>query len=528
MPDPQIVRAVFDYSNAPGHVPPTVDPGTLPINQADGFVFTRGLDGSVKRWRLISPEEYAALVAGGGGGGGPGLLNTDFLPEGSANLYFTASRARSAITVSGSLSYNPSTGALSYFAPALAAVATTGSAADLTGTLAAGRLPIPTANALGGVLANTGTSGQFVTGINPTTGALTFATPASSGGGPANTDSLPEGATNLYFTTARARAAISVSGSLTYNATTGVISYTAPTLATVATSGSASDLATGTLPAARLPNTTVTPGSYTLASVTIDATGRVTAASSGTASGTGTVTSSGTPTSGQLARFTSATDIAGVTTLPAANFPALTGDLTTTAGSLTTTLAASGVTAQAYTGLHSVTFDAKGRATAAANVALTGDVTTTAGSLATTIAAGVVTFAKLAAATVASAASDVWTNVASKVLSVNALWSSQAFVTLADAATIATDMSTFLNAKVTLAGNRTLGTPTNAKEGQSGLIQIIQDGTGSRTLAYATGWDFGSAGTPTLSTAAGKIDTISYVVINTTGPVVRAYFGKSA
>ena len=41
-----------------------------------------------------------------------------------------------------------------------------------------------------------------------------------------NTDEIVEGSTNLYHTTARARAAISVSGSLAYNASTGVISFT--------------------------------------------------------------------------------------------------------------------------------------------------------------------------------------------------------------------------------------------------------------------------------------------------------------
>ncbi len=43
-----------------------------------------------------------------------------------------------------------------------------------------------------------------------------------------NTDEITEGTTNKYFTDARARAAISVSGSLSYNSTTGVISYTTP------------------------------------------------------------------------------------------------------------------------------------------------------------------------------------------------------------------------------------------------------------------------------------------------------------
>ena len=41
-----------------------------------------------------------------------------------------------------------------------------------------------------------------------------------------DTDDLTEGSTNQYFTNARARSAISVSGDLSYNSTTGVISFT--------------------------------------------------------------------------------------------------------------------------------------------------------------------------------------------------------------------------------------------------------------------------------------------------------------
>jgi cytoskeletal protein CcmA (bactofilin family) len=103
-----------------------------------------------------------------------------------------------------------------------------------------------------------------------------------------------------------------------------------------------------------------------------------------------------------------------------------------------------------------------------------------------------------------------------------------AFTTLTDAATIAVDMASAWNFKVTLGGNRTLGTPTNLHEGQEGWIQVIQDGTGSRTLAYDTGWSFGDPGAPTLSTTAAKIDLIRYVVVSTTGPVIRAVFHKAA
>jgi len=56
-------------------------------------------------------------------------------------------------------------------------------------------------------------------------------------------------------------------------------------LAAIATSGSADDLVAGTVPVARLPLTTVTPGSYTSTNLTVDATGRITAAANGSGGG---------------------------------------------------------------------------------------------------------------------------------------------------------------------------------------------------------------------------------------------------
>ena len=49
-----------------------------------------------------------------------------------------------------------------------------------------------------------------------------------------DTDDLAEGSTNLYFTTARARASISASGSLAYNSSTGALTYTQGNTDTVA------------------------------------------------------------------------------------------------------------------------------------------------------------------------------------------------------------------------------------------------------------------------------------------------------
>ena len=60
-----------------------------------------------------------------------------------------------------------------------------------------------------------------------------------------NSDEITEGATNLYFTNARATAAVSVTdsggdGSLAYNSTTGVITYTGPSASDVRAHFSAS------------------------------------------------------------------------------------------------------------------------------------------------------------------------------------------------------------------------------------------------------------------------------------------------
>ena len=57
-----------------------------------------------------------------------------------------------------------------------------------------------------------------------------------------STDMISEGTSNLFYSNYRARTSISVSGDLSYNEISGVISYTAPTYSTVATSGNYNDL----------------------------------------------------------------------------------------------------------------------------------------------------------------------------------------------------------------------------------------------------------------------------------------------
>lgn len=98
-----------------------------------------------------------------------------------------------------------------------------------------------------------------------------------------------------------------------------------------------------------------------------------------------------------------------------------------------------------------------------------------------------------------------------KFLTPKSVADAAALVALTDAATVAVDLAAGTNFVVTLAGNRTLGAPSNAKPGMSGTILIKQDATGSRTLAYNTAWKpFGS--TPSLTTTANAVDLLTWIV----------------
>ena len=109
---------------------------------------------------------------------------TASVAESGSNLYFTNARARAAISASGDINYNPTTGVISFTAAAAP-----------------------------------------VTSVAGKTGAVTL-----------NTGDVAEGA-NLYHTTARARSAISVSGAGSYNSTTGVITINTQTAPVTSVAG---------------------------------------------------------------------------------------------------------------------------------------------------------------------------------------------------------------------------------------------------------------------------------------------------
>jgi hypothetical protein len=107
-------------------------------------------------------------------------------------------------------------------------------------------------------------------------------------------------------------------------------------------------------------------------------------------------------------------------------------------------------------------------------------------------------------------------NTADKLLSTDQVWDSMAEVTLTDSANIALNMSTGFDFVVTLGGNRTLDNPTNTKVGQRGRIRVVQDGTGSRTLAFGNNYEFANGTAQTLTITANAQDILYYDVISAT------------
>jgi hypothetical protein len=79
-------------------------------------------------------------------------------------------------------------------------------------------------------------------------------------------------------------------------------------------------------------------------------------------------------------------------------------------------------------------------------------------------------------------------------------------------ANLALDGNTGFNFQITQTGNLTLTTPTNMKDGQSGVIQIIQDATGGRTITFGSTWNHISGVLPDIDSNGGAANLFGYFV----------------
>jgi hypothetical protein len=124
--------------------------------------------------------------------------STSNLTEGS-NLYFTTARARDAVSATGSILYNSTTGVFSFAQGNTDTVSEGTTNKYYTDMRARAAISV---------------SGDLV--YNSATGVVSYTH--------GNTDTVSEGVTNKYYTDARARSAISAGTGITYSSSSGVIS----------------------------------------------------------------------------------------------------------------------------------------------------------------------------------------------------------------------------------------------------------------------------------------------------------------
>jgi hypothetical protein len=127
-----------------------------------------------------------------------------------------------------------------------------------------------------------------------------------------------------------------------------------------------------------------------------------------------------------------------------------------------------------------------------------------------------------------SAIENIRAGLSAQYLSIRRIYEANQFVALADAATINWNMAAGINFRVTLGGaGRTIANPTNKIAGKSGLLRVVQDATGGRTIT-TWGSDYvWIGGQPYWPTTANAISYISYITADD-GKIHLQFGGSSA
>lgn len=113
-----------------------------------------------------------------------------------------------------------------------------------------------------------------------------------------------------------------------------------------------------------------------------------------------------------------------------------------------------------------------------------------------------------------ASAADYRAGTAGKILLADTAWLAGEPVDAGNVTgTIALDLSTFINRKSVMTGNVTLGAVSNAKPGQTGVLEFVQDATGGRTLGVnPTYWQLAGGEMPLISADPNSRNVLAYFV----------------
>jgi hypothetical protein len=128
---------------------------------------------------------------------------------------------------------------------------------------------------------------------------------------------------------------------------------------------------------------------------------------------------------------------------------------------------------------------------------------------------------------IATAAEYLSNSAPTKRLTSGAIWTAAQNNTNVAATSFTPDLGASIDFLWTLNGpNCQLNNPANLKNGQKGLILLLQDGTGGRLITtWGTAYKFPSLTKPTLTTSAGSLDVISYYAAGSAAaPVMYCFF----
>ena len=89
-------------------------------------------------------------------------------------------------------------------------------------------------------------------------------------------------------------------------------------------------------------------------------------------------------------------------------------------------------------------------------------------------------------------------------------------VAVGTASTITLGFATANNFTFTIDGNYILGNPTGMTTGQSGVIYIVQDSTGGRSIGFGSFWRFVGGVAPSIGIASNSVNALAYSVRNLT------------